>query len=316
MESTTPTSNPGAQEPESSEGVFALGMFGNLALAIVKLVVGWWAGSRALVADGWHSLGDLVTNGGVWLAHRWSKVPADEDHHYGHGNAEPLAGLIVGVVLVVGGIGVTWSGLTSKAELRQGTALYTALGVAFLSMFVNVGLAWVTYREGKRLRSQGLMALARDNASDVLAAWLVVIGIVGAALGFTWAESAAAVAIGLLVVWMGLGSARAGLDVLMDRTRDPKLRGELWALAEGIDMVRGVQSVRVHPVGSENRVDMEISVDGELTVSMGHEIAHRVEEAITATHPSVSDVHVHVNPWDSKEAPASPGGSGERSQCD
>ncbi|MFT5461139.1 MAG: cation diffusion facilitator family transporter [Planctomycetota bacterium] len=307
METTTPPLDPGAHKPESSEGVFALGMFGNLALAIVKLAVGWWAGSRALVADGWHSLSDLITNGGVWFAHRWAKVPADEDHHYGHGNAEPLAGLVVGVVLVVGGIGVVWSGLTSKAELRQGTALYVALGVAFLSMVVNVGLAWVTFREGKRLRSQGLLALARDNASDVLAAWLVVIGIVGASFGITWAESVAAVAIGLLVFWMGLSSARAGLDVLMDRTSDPELRGELRGLAEGIDLVRGVQSVRVHPIGSHNRVDMEISVDGDLTVTEGHEIAHRVEEAITTAHPSVSDVHVHVNPRESEETPASQG---------
>ncbi len=316
MESTTTPLDPGAQEPESSEGVFALGVIGNFALAIVKLAVGWWAGSRALVADGWHSLSDLITNGGVWWAHRWAKVPADEDHHYGHGNAEPLAGLMVGVVLVVGGIGVTWGGLTSDAELRQGPALYAALGVALLSMVVNVGLAWVTFREGKRLSSQGLMALARDNASDVLAAWLVVVGIVGAALGIQWAESAAAVAIGLLIVWMGLSSARAGLDVLMDRTRDPKLRGELWELAAGIDLVRGVQSVRVHPVGSHNRVDMEISVDGNQTVSAGHGIAHRVEEAITAAHPSVRDVHVHVNPWEPEEAPASQGGKGEKTNCD
>lgn len=297
-----PISNPDSEEdaaapPATSNSVFALGVIGNSALALLKLVVGFWSGSRALVADGWHSLSDLLTNGGVWLAYHWSKAPPDEDHHYGHGNAEPLAGLVVGVVLVVGGVAVIWEGLTSEAELREGVAVWAALGTALVSMFVNVGLAWITWREGQRLNSQGLLALARDNASDVLAAWLVVIGIAGAWMGYTWAEVAAAVAIGLLIVWMGVSSARAGLDVLMDRAPDPSLRNTLRELALNTEAVRGVQSVRVHPMGAFDRVDMEISVDGRLSVAQGHEIAHTVEQVITAECPTVSEVHVHVNPW-------------------
>ena len=280
----------------SHEGVFAIGLAGNLALAVLKLGVGWWAGSRALIADGWHSLSDLATNGGVWLAHRWSKSPPDEDHHYGHGNAEPLAGLVVGVVLIVGGIGVAWEGLTSRAVLASGTALWVALGVALFSMVVNVGLAWITWREARRLRSHGLFALAKDNASDVLAAWLVVIGIVAASFGVSWAETAAAVAIGLLIVVMGFSSARAGLDVLMDRSPDPELRAALTRIARATPSVREVQQVRVHPLGTHSRVDMQISVDGSLSVAEGHEIAHAVEDAIRAEHPEVAEVSVHVNP--------------------
>jgi len=292
-----PVSPSAAAESGGSERVFALGLAGNLALALLKLGVGWWAGSRALVADGWHSLSDLATNGGVWLAHRWSKVPPDEDHHYGHGNAEPLAGLVVGVVLIVGGALVIVEGLTSDARLGDGAAVGAALAVAALSILVNLGLARITWREGRRLNSHGLLALARDNASDVLAAVLVLVGVAAAWAGFAWVEVAVAVAIGLLIVWIGLGSARTGLDVLMDRAPDPDLRERLRGVALAIDGVRGVQSVRVHPLGASSLVDMEISVDARLSVLEGHRIAHAVEDAITREEAHVAEVHVHVNPW-------------------
>ena len=287
------------------ERAFRIGFAGNVGLAVTKLVVGTLAGSRALVADGWHSLSDIVTNGGAWLVHRFARREPDDDHHFGHAKAEAFAGLAIGAALVAGGAAVIWSASVSRAELEPGWRGWLALAVAVLSIAVNVGLAWVTYDAGRGAQSQGLLALARDNGSDALGGVLVVGGILGAKLGLGWTEPFAAILIGGLIIVMGWRSAAEGFDVLMDRVSDPELRAALRASAASVEAVRGVQRVRVHPVGDGYVADMEISVDGALTVDEGHRIAHLVESAVTEAHLPVKEVHVHVNPWSAD----SPGGA-------
>ena len=281
--------------PASAERAFRIGFLGNGLLAVLKLVVGWTTGSRSLVADGWHSLGDIATNGGAWIAHRLSRREPDEDHHYGHGKLEAFSGLVVGLLLLGGGVAVIVSAWTSKAVLRGGWAPWIALGMALTSILANVGLAVVSHRGARSSGSQGLEALFRDNLSDALAGILVVLGILGARAGVGWAEPMAAVGIGALILWMGWHSVVEGFHVLMDRG-DPALRDRIEGTARGVERVRGVQGVRVHPHGTHVTVDLEISVEGDLTVEEGHRIAHTVETAITAAHDTVEEVRVHVNP--------------------
>jgi cation diffusion facilitator family transporter len=280
-----------------ADRAFRIGLFGNLGLAGLKLAVGWVAGSPALVADGWHSSSDVVMNGGTWLAHRFGRREPDEDHHYGHAKAEAFAGLIVGLFLVGVGFAVMWETRTTEQRSARGWSGNCALAIAVLSIVVNVGLAWISLRAGRTARSAGLFALARDDLSDALASFLVVLAILGSWSALNWAEPAAVIVIGCLIVVMGARSVVEGFDILMDRVSDKALRGKLERTARGVDEVRGVQSVRVHPVGNGYRVDMEISVDGALSVGQGHQVAHSVERAVTAEHSAVIEVHVHVNPW-------------------
>lgn len=280
----------------NAQRAFVLGLLGNVSLAAVKLGVGHVTGSRALTADGWHSLADIGTNGGAWLAHRWGKKPADDDHHYGHGNAEALAGALVGATLVVAGVAVIVSVWRSESVLKEGVSAWVALAVAVLSIVVNLGLAWISLSVGKRERSHGLRALARDNGSDALAGLLVVAGILGSWNGWHWAEPWAGAGIGVLIVWMGAHSLKEGLDVLMERVGDPELRPRIEELARGVEGVRAVRRVRVHPVGGDVLADLAIQIDGETSVADGHELAHRVESTITEALAAVREVQVHVEP--------------------
>ncbi len=274
---------------------YVVGVAGNGSLALLKLVVGYLAGSQSLIADGWHSLADVGTNGAAWAAHLFARREPDDDHHYGHGKLEAFAGLAIGVALVFGGVAVTVSAFTARRQLEGGWHTWLAFGVAVLSLAGNLALAGVARRGAAGGRSDGLRALARDNASDALSSLLVMVAILGSAAGFAWPEPLATFVIGLVILVMGWASAREGFDVLMDRS-DPELRLAVRRTAERVDEVRGVQSVRVHPVGGHVAVDMEISVDGSKTVEHGHEIAHSVEDAVTRAHPDVREVHVHVNP--------------------
>jgi cation diffusion facilitator family transporter len=278
------------------ERAHRIGLGLNTALALMKLGAGTAAGSPALLADGWHSLSDMLTGAVAWLGWRLGGRPPDDDHHFGHGNHETLAGMLVGLVLCAGGIAIAVAGLRGgpvETDLAHGRI---ALAAAAVSIVANLVLVRVTLGAARELGSASLMALARDNMGDVLSSLLVVPGVLGSLWGAGWLEPAMTAVIGCLVAWMGLKSIREGLDVLTARVPESGLRDEVGATAAAVEGVTGVQRVRLHPVGSALHADMELSVDGSLTVEQGHEIAHRVARAVTGAHPSVVEVQVHVNP--------------------
>lgn len=278
------------------ERAHLLGVVVNTLLAVMKILGGLLSSSPSLLADGYHSLADTATNTVAWFSFRWASRPPDEDHHYGHGKAEAAAGFFVGLILILVGLGILWEALRAETPHYEGFEGGVALTVASLSVAANEWLVFVTRRAGKRLNSQSLLALARDNRSDALSSLLVIVGVVSSLFGAGWVEVGATAAIGVLITVMGSRSLREGLDVLMDRVPDLGLRARAQELVLGVEGVRGVQRLDVHPLGSEMRMDLEISVDGEISVRKGHAIAHEVGEAVTRGEPGVVEVAVHVNP--------------------
>lgn len=268
----------------------------NGLLAALKIAGGWLAGSPALLADGYHSLADLATNGVAWFSFRVAARPPDEDHHFGHGKAEAVAGMFVGAVLVVVGLGVLVDAFRLGSPEYSGLEAPVALGIALVSIVANEWLTRVTTRAAVELDSHALRALARDNRSDSLTGALVVVGIGGSLVGGGWAEPLVSAMIGALIVVMGTRSFREGLDVVMDRVDDPDLRRRCEEAALAVPGVRGVQRVRIHPIGAAYLAQMEISVDGQETVRRGHAIAHAVERAVVAAERGIVQVTVHVNP--------------------
>lgn len=286
-----------SRPPRTSDQVHRLGLLVNLGLAAIKLVSGGLSGSRAVFADGVHSLADVVTAAVVWLGYRWSRRPPDEDHHYGHENGESLAAVLVGGLVVATGVGLVVAGVTGAGAASPDLFGVLALSAEGLTVAVKLWLAKVTRRAGEASGSPSLTALSHDNRADAWTSALVLASVLASVLGGpAWAEGVATALVGALIVRMGVRSLRDGIGVLMDRVDDPTLRARIVDIAAQIPGVRRVASARVHPLGGSLRVDLEIDVAGELEVAQGHALAHRVEEAITAALPRVRGVHVHVQP--------------------
>ena len=284
------------REPSDLDRPHRIGIVVNGLLAVLKLVGGGLSGSPSLLADGYHSLADLATGAAAWVSARFARRPPDEDHHYGHGKVEVLASLGVGLVLVLTGLEVLRGALEGEAPDYAAGDLVVAVGAALVSLFANEWLVRITQRAAREQNSAVLRALARDNRSDSLTSFLVLMGLALGFLGVGWAESIATALIGCLIMAMGGRSLVEGYHVLSDRVPDRDLRSRIRSHAEGVPGVVGVQSIRVHPLGGEVRVDMEISVDGDLSVRKGHAIAHGVESEVTRREPEVVQVDVHVNP--------------------
>lgn len=295
-DTTTRVRAAGEVDPGIGRQAFRLSLVANSVLAAMKLGVGLVFGSPALVADGWHSAADSISSAVAWIGYKWGAEPADEDHHYGHGNLEALAGLFVGLVLVLGGVGVIADAFIGESELASDGDVSLVMSAALISILINLGLAGVTGRASKKIGSISLRALTWDNLGDALSSLVVLVAIGARAAGYPAFEGIVAGIIGVLIIVMGFGSVRMGLDVLMDRVADPKMRFRIAEVARGVEGVRGVKNVRIHPLGSDVRVDLEINIDGHLTVFRGHTIAHSVEDAIQQSDSSVKGVHVHMNP--------------------
>jgi len=273
-----------------------LGVGTNAGLAALKLSVGALAGSPALLADGVHSLSDVALNLGAWLGWRWASRPPDSEHHYGHGNGEALTTLVVGLVIVATGAGLIWGSI--RHESRVSADLFGAAAVAagLVSVVVKLALARFTARRGREFDSSILIAVARDNAADVLTSALIVVAIVGAIGGLRWLEPAAAIGVGVVIGWQGLRSAREAVGVLMLRAPDHQLTSQIGEVAAGVPGVLAVDGLRVHPLGTHLRAELEITVDGQLPVAEGHAIAHAVGDAVVSSCRRVEEVAVHVNP--------------------
>ncbi len=283
--------------PLAADRVHRVGFVGNLGLAAVKLGAGSLAGSPAVIADGVHSLADAVVAVALWLGCRWSARPPDDDHHFGHGNGEALASVLVGLLIISTGLGLIYAGLASHRTASANIFGALAIAAEGLTVAVKLWLARMTRRAAKALASPALGALTRDNQSDALTSALVLTAVATTLLGGPWwIESVATAAVGLLILRMGVSSAREGLDILMDRVSDPTLREQLRGTAASVDGVGFVEAIRVHPIGGELRVELVIRVPEDLTIAAADALAQRVEGAIVSTHAGVRGVHIHLRP--------------------
>lgn len=276
--------------------VHRLNFLTNVGLAVMKVVIGLLSGSGALVADGLNSTSDLLSNLVAWGGYRFSLRPPDEDHHYGHGNAEAIAAMVIGGIILAAGGAVIWRAFTGRDLTVAGELGTAALIAALISVVVSLWMSHVNLQAGSRDHSQVLVALGRDKRSDAYASMLVVVGVGGSISGWSWVEPVVTGLVGGWIAFLGLKSIFEATDVLMDRVTDPRLRGEIQQVASAVNGVERVDEVRIHPLGATYRVDLTIHVKGSLTVESGHQLAQEVEAAVTRRHDRVVQVQVHVEP--------------------
>jgi cation diffusion facilitator family transporter len=274
-----------------------VGLVTNVFLTFLKLFVGLAYGSQALVADGLNSLSDVVVSTVVYLAYRISRVPADKNHHYGHGNAETIAGLIVSGGVAAVGAGIAYHAMnvlrTGALEAPGRPTLYAAA----LSILIKEFLYRYTTSVAEDEHSPSLKATARDYRSDVLASSAALFGIFGARLGYRYLDPIAGLLIGVLIVRMGIVLLVENIHILMAGAPTSGISEDILATVRSFDEVKGVPRLRVQRLGATYVVNLDIAVDGTMTVEEGHSIAEQVRNLCLAEHKRLSDVIVHVDPY-------------------
>ena len=267
----------------------------NSLLSAAQVVTGLLAGSAGLVADGIHSLSDLLADAVVLLANHHSHKAADDDHHYGHHRYETAASLFLGLSMLAVGVGMAWSAaanvMAPAASGVQPLALYAALAALLAKELLFRYMLAIA----KRVRSSMLVANAWHARSDAASSLVVAVGIAGALAGYPVLDTIGALVVGLLVTKGGWGFAWDALHDLMDRAVSEDVNQKIRDLIVGTDGVRGLHDLRTRKMGDMIVVDVHIEVDGNATVREGHEIAFNAASRVKATLP-VLDVMTHLDP--------------------
>jgi cation diffusion facilitator family transporter len=275
-----------------------IGLAVNTMLAIVKLVGGVLGHSHALVADAVESLADVLSSLVVWRGLVVAAAPADADHPYGHGKAEPLAAATVATMLLLAAVGITVHALREVFEPKQGPAPFT-LVVLLAVVAIKEGLFRFVLREGRTMESSAVLTDAWHHRSDVITSIAAAIGISVALIGgkgYESADSIAAVVAAGMIAWNGWRLLRPALDELMDTAPGRTFTEEVERIAGTIPGTEKIEKCVIRKVGFRYFVDMHVEVDPGMTVSDAHGIAHRVKDAVRTQLPQVADVLVHIEP--------------------
>ncbi|MFK4440455.1 cation diffusion facilitator family transporter [Caballeronia udeis] len=268
----------------------------NSVLMAAQIVVGVFAHSQALIADGVHSLSDLVSDFIVLLANRHSDATPDSDHNYGHSRYETVASLFLGALLIAVGVGMLWRAGERITNIQDIPAVHaSALIVAVIVLISKELLFRYMLRAAERVRSALLIANAWHARSDAASSLVVAIGIIGSMAGWRLLDPIAAAIVGFMVARMGWTFGWDALQDLSDRALDLAETDKLRMLLTSTPGVRGVHELRTRKMGDLAIVDAHILVDPLISVSEGHYIAESARaRLLTNTH--VVDALIHVDP--------------------
>ena len=274
----------------------------NLVLTVLQLVVGFFGRSQALIADGLHSLSDLLADIMVLFANRHGNRHADANHPYGHARIETAATLILGVTLAVLGVLLLIAAGMRLQNPQNIQAVHPmTLWVALLTLISKEGLFRYLLAVAKRVRSQMLVANAWHARSDAASSLVVLVGIGGNLLGYTFLDLVAAAVVGVMIAHMGGKFALEALAELIDTGLSEEevemIRNTLLATPG----VRGLHELRTRKMADNALVDAHIIVDPKISVSEGHYIAEIARQSVLSHH-HVLDVMVHIDPEDDLQA--------------
>jgi cation diffusion facilitator family transporter len=271
----------------------------NILLTVVQIAAGFIAHSQSLIADGMHSLSDLVCDFLVLVASYHSKDPADEGHPYGHGRVETAASFALGAILAATGGAIMVAAAMKLQNVENLTPVEPlALWVAGIALIAKEGLFRYMLRVGERLRSPMLIANAWHARSDAASSLVVAIGIGGSLLGFIYADSVAAIVVGFMIVRMGIVFAWDAFQELIDAGLSIEEVDSIRQTLIDTPGVNSLHELRTRRMAHRALVDAHILVNPRISVSEGHSIAERARGRVLEAHPSVVDVLVHVDPED------------------
>ena len=262
--------------------VAAISIFASAGMATAKMVVGIAIGSLALISEALHSSVDVVATIVTWMVVRVSDLPADKEHHYGHGKFESLSalGIIAMLYVLAGGILVE-----SYSRLHEGAPPPTLSAIPFIVLLVDIAVnfwrARALHRAAHDTKSQALAADALHFGSDVLGSLAVIIGLALSGWGYVWGDAAAAVGVAVMIAMLGLRLARSTVETLLDRAPEGASE-KATAAIRAVPGVVDVERLRVRMVGSTHFIDAIVQVPRTYPIDRVDEIKRKAQDAVTA----------------------------------
>ena len=270
---------------------------GNIVLTVLNFVVGTLSGSVALVAESSHTLSDVLTSIITSVGFRIGMMPPDSKHPYGHGRAEPLAGLVIVVFLCI----VAFEILSEVyRKLLAGGSLnppdITAAVMALVGIGANLAMTTYMMRAGKKIKSPAIVADAQHQKVDIFSCAAILIGVIGSRLGIPVLDPIVAIFISLIVLKTAFDIGRENVNNIMGTVPSHDVLIDIKKAALSVEGVLGVHDVKINYIGPYASLDLHVEVTDDLTLKEAHKIAHDVEKKVIEGVEVVTMVNVHVCP--------------------
>ncbi|MDH7517290.1 MAG: cation-efflux pump [Candidatus Thermoplasmatota archaeon] len=270
---------------------------GNSLLFVMKLTLGLFLNSIALIADSVHTLSDVSTSAVVIFGFKVSKKPSDKEHPFGHGRAEYIATLVIAILLVVTGLGF----IQQSIERLINTVTITNLDYAvpfgiilIVSALVKEWMARFSFAIGKKINSDILIADAWHHRSDALASVGVGISLIGSYYGYVILDPIFGVIVSLIIIYVAISLGKTSSNYLMGQAPDKDLVDTIRELAKSVNGVKGVHSISVHDYGNSKVITFHAEIENNLMMDEAHTIADELENKILekTNHSTI----IHVEP--------------------
>lgn len=275
-----------------------IGILVSAALALVKALGGIFGHSYALVADAIESGSDVLTSTMLWFGLRWSMRPPDKNHPYGHGKAEALVAIGISMALLLAALLIVRDSIANIQQPHLAPAPYTLVILAVVVLVKEGLFRWVK-KTGEEMNSSALKADAFHHRSDAITSVAAFVGISIALLGgegYEMADDYAALVAAVFIGYNAYVIARPAVGELLDESLDTRMHERIVRIAEAVPGVLHVEQCHSRKMGTSYQVDLHIWVNGQLTVSEGHDIAHLVKNRLREKIEQIANVHIHVEP--------------------
>lgn len=264
--------------------------FGNLSLAIFKIAVGLISGSKGLFADGMHSGSDVLATVMVIISLKITDKKQSRAHPWGYGKVEYVGSFLVYIILLLLGSWILIDAIGNIIHRTLEPPHLISMFAAMVSIVSNVILSSYGFCAGKRLNSPAMIANANENKADMISSMAVVVGIVGAHFGYTFADPLAAIVVALLIIRMSGTLLFEAIAGLMDKSVDKKALRRITQVALNEKGVTGVSFIKARKLGGKAWVEMEILTDPGGSVSQANAICYEVRNAILRKAFQIKDV--------------------------
>lgn len=273
----------------------------NIFLAIFKIVFGFIGASGALIADGIHSFSDMITDIFAGVGNIISKKPADFEHPFGHGNAEYLTCLVIGVIIGFMGFNVIHEALSRESSIPS---MYVAI-ISLITIVVKILLSRYILKKGKFYENNILISSGKESMTDVISSLVVLISVLLSKFSdynsfFAYSDKIAMVFVGILILRISFEIIKENVSNLLGkRVDDEKYVKKIKRMIRKNDGIIKIDSLIVLKFGSFKKIDCEVSMNENLRLKKVHEIIDNIEEEIKINDDFISNIIIHVNPYKS-----------------
>ena len=284
------------QETDQITKITRIGMYANIGLAGVKLVTGLMIGSLALIADGLHSLSDLVTDLAVLIGTYIGSRPPDDNHPFGHGKFETMFTMIIAIVLIMSGGLIGWEAIKSIKHSDIVPNGWGIITIAVISILVKEILYRATKRIADRTYSQALEANAWHHRTDAFSSVIVLFGGGAALLGWNSGDSAAGLFVGIIVIVVGVKIGYRSLWELSESSAGADIEAQITDVLDEFKEIHNWHRLRTRRIGREIEMDVHVVLDRYMPLIDVHRVVHNIELAIESKLKLPITITIHTDP--------------------